>query len=628
MCGIAGAVGPGVGDPGRLARMLATMRHRGPDAEGSHVEPDVMLGCARLAVIDVAGGDQPVMDESGRISVVCNGEIYNFAELRRRLEAAGHRFRTRSDTECLVHLYEEHGAELVHHLRGMFAFAIWDAGEERLLLGRDRVGKKPLYLRRDGPRLWFASELKALLADPTCPRVLDPISLDHYLARLWVPGPRSMIAGVERLPPAHVLTFERGEVSIDRYWRLEYEPKTELSAEEATEELDALLREATRLRLVSERPLGAFLSGGIDSSLVVAAMAELSPAPVKTFTIGFEEPAYDERPYARLVAERFGTDHHEVVVKPSAEVVFDRPTGVYDEPFGDSSAVPTLALARAASEQVTVVLNGDGGDESFAGYGRYAVAQLAERVPVPAAVAVPAQRLLAPALRAGPPGSRRSRLRTGMRFLAARNGREYPYQQPGFTPDERARLCTHDLRSQVEGSEAVDPILAVLRQPGPRNDVDRLLRADVESFLPDDLLVKMDLATMAHSLEARSPLLDQELMAFAARLPEHMKVRRVGRHRVRKFLLKQLAERRLPEEVVRRRKAGFAVPIGTWFRHELREPTHDLLTDGTARRRNLFDPGFVATLLAEHAAGRDRSGALWGLLRFELWCREYVDGIP
>lgn len=370
MCGVAGIVSTSPPDPGHVREMCRLIAHRGPDGEGYHVDAHAALGMRRLAIIDVAGGDQPVYNEEGTVAAVFNGEIYNFVELRDRLIARGHRFTTGSDTEVLVHLYEDHGEDLVEHLRGMFAFAIWDAARRRLLLARDRVGKKPLYYRQAGASLAFASELKALVADPSVSRELDPVALHHYLTYQYVPAPWSIYRGIRKLPPGHLLVWQDGEARLRRYWKLDFTPRPVGSEREAAERARQLLLDATRVRMVSERPLGAFLSGGIDSSAVVAAMARLSDRPVKTFCIGFDDQRYDERSYAASVARRYGTDHHEfVVVGSSALEVLPTVARHFDEPFADSSAIPSFFVAELSRRHVTVVLNGDGGDECFGATG-------------------------------------------------------------------------------------------------------------------------------------------------------------------------------------------------------------------------------------------------------------------
>jgi len=616
MCGIAGVVGPGVGNRLLLDRMTDSIIHRGPDGEGSLVTPDAMLGARRLAVIDVEGGDQPIFNEDGSVAVVFNGEVYNFAELRRDLEKRGHRFTTQSDTECIVHLYEEHGRRCVEHLRGMFAFAVWDLKARRLVLARDRVGKKPLYYRLDGARLWFASELKALIQDDSFRREVDPTALHHYLTFLYVPAPSSIYVGTNKLPPAHTLVFENGRISIERYWRLEYEPKARLSSADAVPAFLELLRDATAIRMVSERPMGAFLSGGIDSSLVVATMAGTQTEPVKTFSIGFDDDNFDERRFARMVADRFGTDHHEYVVEPAAADWLSTLTWQYDEPFADSSAIPSMHLARIASKEVTVALNGDGGDESFAGYLRYVATLFAGRVPAPRFAAWAALAALRRIDRDPPRGSTRALVQRGLGLKVTRPASRYAVTLRAFSHEAKLALYSPEMRAMNAGILSEQLVLDTLLDSNVPDPIDAMLHTDVENYLPGDLLVKM---------EARSPLLDHHLMEFAAHLPSELKLRRTGGRYTTKYLMKAASRGLLPDEVIDRRKMGFGVPMAAWLRDDLRDLTRDALTDRVARQRGFFDDREVRRLLDEHDRGADHSPRIWGLLQFELWCRAFLD---
>jgi asparagine synthase (glutamine-hydrolysing) len=625
MCGIAGVVGPGAGNRELLDRMTDALVHRGPDGAGRLVADNVALGMRRLAIIDVAGGDQPIYNEDRTVAIVFNGEIYNFRQVRRDLEARGHRFSTNSDTECIVHAYEEYGRKCVERLRGMFAFALWDFREQRLLLGRDRVGKKPLYYRIDGDRLWFASELKALIQDESLTREVDPIAVHHFLTYLYVPAPLSIYRGVQKLPPAHTLAFENGEVSIERYWKLEYLPKPALSEEDAVDEFKEILRDATAARMISERPMGAFLSGGIDSSLVVANMAALQSEPVKTFAIGFEHADYDERKYARMVAERFGTDHHEYVVAPGAVEWLPALTWQYDEPFADSSAIPSMQVARIASESVTVALNGDGGDESFAGYERYAGTMLLDRIPLPRLVPRLAARSLRLLRMNMPHGSRRKMLRRGIELMTIDPASRYLATVVAFAKERKLELYTPEMRAITDGIDSEEIVLRTMHDPAAGNLLDAMLHTDVENYLSGDLLVKMDIATMAHSLEARSPFLDHHLMEFAARLPTDLKLRRFPTSFSSKYILKQAARGVVPDAAIHRRKMGFAVPLADWLRNELRDLSYDALTDQRARDRGWFEPAAITRLLDEHQGGADHTPRIWGLLQLELWCRAYLD---
>lgn len=618
MCGIAGELGDGDLDA-RLRQMCDRLRHRGPDDEGRLVEDGVALGMRRLAIIDVAHGQQPVYNEDRSVVVVFNGEIYNYRTLRAELLARGHRFETESDSEVIAHLYEERGTRFVEDLRGMFAIAVWDRARRRLVLARDRVGKKPLLYAETPGGLVFASELKALLEHPAVERSVDLDAVDHYLTLQYVPAPWTPVRGVHKLPPATVLVHEDGRSTLTTYWRLDRRTRTGLSRDEAVERTRELIREATALRLVSERPLGAFLSGGVDSSLVVAAMAEATDHPVKTFSIGFEDPRYDERQFARTVARAFGTEHHELVVSPDPLTTLEGIAEAYDEPFADSSAVPSLEVARMTRRHVTVALNGDGGDESFGGYTRYAYNAGVDRVPALVRRAATAASGLLPAS-AGP----RTATGKARRVLASAGGdaaARYLHLMSYF--DEPAKRALYSPAMRARLTEGATP--ALFRtwwddSPAP-DTVGRMLDVDVRSYLPGDLLVKVDIATMRHSLEGRSPLLDHVLMEFAASLPPEWKVR--GRRT--KVLLKDVARGWLPDEVIDRPKMGFGVPIATWLRTDLRDTARDLLTDRTARDRGWFDQAAVQRLLAEHDEGVDRSARIWALLVLEQWHRRWID---
>ena len=622
MCGIAG-----IADFERpverelVAQMCDVINHRGPDSQGVHVEPGVGLGIQRLAIIDVAGGDQPIFSEDGAVAVVMNGEIYNHLELRERLERAGHRFATRADTEVLVHLYEEHGSEFVTHLRGMFAFAIWDRGRRRLLLGRDRVGKKPLFWARRGGRLWFGSELRAILRDPSLPRRIDPRAIESYLALQYVPHPLCVFQGIQKLPPACTLEVDTGGERLHRYWQLDYTAKHDgIDEHEAADRVRDLIDEATRIRLMSEVPLGAFLSGGIDSSAVVASMAEHSAEPVKTFSIGFGDAAYDETRFARMVAERYATEHHEFHVTPEAISVMPTMARHYGEPFADPAAIPTFYLSELTSRHVTVALNGDGGDESFAGYARYGRGN----------TLAPLHRLPAPVRRAAdvlaslvPEGPRERSPRTRVRRHAANLAREewanYASSLTAFDPSQRQRVLRPDFAAELGGFRAEhvlrDPWLSVLAD----SPVDRMMAVAIETYLPGDLLPKVDVATMAYSLEGRSPFLDHVLMEFAAGLPSHMKMRGTEG----KLIAKRALRGRVPDEILDRPKMGFGVPLERWFREELRDLPGERLLDPSALDRGYLERTALEELIGEHRSGRaDHSWRLWALLALDSWHRE------
>jgi asparagine synthase (glutamine-hydrolysing) len=623
VCGIVGFIGePGI-DQRLMQRMCEAIRHRGPDEEGSLLRDNVALGMRRLAIIDLESGRQPIFNEDGTIAIVYNGEAYNFPELRKFLEDKGHRFRTSTDTECVVHLYEEYGDRCVEHLRGMFAFALWDAKRERLLLARDRVGKKPLFYRLTSRGIWFASELKSLVQDSSFPRSVDTTALHHYLTYLYVPAPWSIYEGVQKLPPAHTLSYENGRTELRRYWKLSYRIKRRLTEQEALDELRQKLKEAVRIRLLSDRPVGAFLSGGVDSSIVVALMSELASGPVKTFSIGFEEAAFDERPFARKVANRFGCDHREFVVRPSASEILPEITWHYDEPFADSSAIPSYYLAKLTRNFVTVALNGDGGDESFGGYPRYLGRMAMDgwtKLLRPLSFTAPVMSTV------GRRASRGSKLAYLGRFLEALGAGpkdSYASMISCFQNNQKKRLYSPALNEQLQSLNSWSIVADLFEASDAVDLLDKMLDVDVQSYLPGDLLVKMDLATMANSLEARSPFLDQQVMQLAAALPPDMKVRGHSK----KILLKKLGETMLPGGILDRKKMGFVVPISMWLRGELRDMMCDLLLDSTAKSRGYFNPGYVRGLVERHISGTDHSQRLWALLQFELWHRMFIDDL-
>jgi asparagine synthase (glutamine-hydrolysing) len=627
MCGIVGKIDfAGAIDPALIHRMCAAVEHRGPDARGIHVGDGVGLGVQRLAIIDVAGGDQPIFNEDRSLAVVMNGEIYNFPALRDGLLRSGHRFSTRSDTEVLVHLYEEEGERMVQRLRGMFAFAIWDARHRRLFCARDRVGKKPFFWARRGSRVWFASELRALLEDVELEREIDPAAIDAYLALQYVPHPLSAFKDISKLPPASTLTVTADRDAIDNYWSLDYTQKLHGVPEpELEERVRELIREATRIRLMSEVPLGAFLSGGIDSTAVVAAMAEQMSEPVKTFSIGFPDEEFDELRYARLVAERFATDHHEFVVEPRALDIMPRLARHYGEPFADASAIPSFYLAELTRSHVTVALNGDGGDESFAGYRRYVPNDRASRLDrIPLSVRRLASGVVRPLGESDGTNSMRARMQRFARTIAMAPPDRYAYWMSIFDRHRRHRLLTAEFVATVHAS-AEDFITTAWTGWPASEQVDLMLSTDVQTYLPCDLLVKMDIATMAHSVEARSPFLDHQLMEFAASLPPAAKLRAGDGKR----LLRHALRGRIPDAILDRPKMGFGVPLGRWFREDLRSLPADVLLDPRTLGRGYFREQELAALIEDHRSGvADNSARLWSLLQLELWHREVVDARP
>jgi asparagine synthase (glutamine-hydrolysing) len=625
MCGIAGFVGQsrGMNEASRFAvldRMCRVIRHRGPDDQGVMVEGEAALGMRRLSIIDLAGGHQPISGCDAHVTVVFNGEIYNFQELQQKLEARGHRFHTHSDTEAIVHAFEEYGEDCVNHLRGMFAFAIWDANNRRLFLARDRAGKKPLYYTQapDGT-LVFGSELKSLLEHPHVRRDVSAESIDAYLSFGYVPDPLSIFEGIHKLPPGSHLSFAEGRVTVKQYWDFPFESVQARSEDEAVEELRELLEESVRVRLISDVPLGAFLSGGVDSSVVVGLMARASTKPVKTFSIGFHEDSYDELRYARIAAKHFETDHHEFIVTPDICRIVDELVWHFDEPFADSSAIPTYMVAKLARAHVTVALSGDGGDELFAGYTRYVVDRRRSTFArLPRALR---QGLMQPVSRSLPHGAW---------------GRNYLYnvaQDPidryidsisMFTSLNKRSLLTDDFRQRLNGKE--DAALENFRQLAASvrtgEPLDALLYLDSKTYLPGDILTKVDRMTMAVSLEARAPLLDHKLMEFAARLPASMKMRGLQTKHIFKRAVRDL----VPAEILDRPKQGFGIPLDRWINDQLRERTRETLTEQRTRERGIVNQDYVQKLLDEHERGRrDHSGALWTLLMLEFWHRSFVD---
>jgi len=621
VCGIAGKVSTVGAVPERLVEAMCERQvHRGPDSRGIFRADGVGLGIQRLRVIDLETGDQPVYNEDRSVAVILNGEIYNYRELRRDLEHRGHSFSTKGDTEVIAHLYEELGPGLVHQLQGMFAFAVWDERTRRLLLARDRVGKKPLFYAQGDGWLSFASELAALMVDEDIPRRIDPSSIDCYLAYGYIPAPWSIWRDGRKLPPAHTLLWENGKVNLERYWQLDYSEKLSDDPGELEEELRRLVGDAVRRRMIADVPLGAFLSGGVDSSIVVSEMAAASSQPVKTFSIGFAEEEYDELPRARVIAERFATDHHELVVEPDAVGLAPKLVRHYGEPYADSSAIPTFYLAEMTRRDVTVALNGDGGDESFAGYLRHVANSMTAHLP-------PALGRMGAAVGELIPAANGSRTRIGhaKRLLASLEAEpiaRYTRHVSIFDVDDREQVMDPSFRRDLDVARAPEVIAGPWRAASGRSRLDTLLEVDVSTYLPEDLLVKADIATMAHSLEARSPLLDPTVMEFAASLPP----RRKARLAQKKWLLRRAYRGRVPDGILDGAKRGFGVPLADWFRGDLRDFTRDTLLDSRSLGRSYVSAPHVESLIDSHQAGaRDRSFQLWALLMLELWHREFVD---
>lgn len=604
--------------------MCDAIRHRGPDDDGFYFQGPVGLGMRRLAIIDLTSGKQPIHNADRTAWIVFNGEIYNYRELREKLEKLGHVFYTNSDTEAIIHAYDRYGADCPRHLRGMFAFAIWDQRTQELFIARDRVGKKPLlYAEVDGEFI-FASEFSALLLHPQVSREIEPEALHHYLSFMCVPAPLTAYKAIRKLEPGHSLRWRKGEIKIDRYWQPDFSRKLKISEQEASERLIEILREAVRLRLISDVPLGAFLSGGIDSSAVVALMSEESNEPIKTFAIGFEEQDFSELHHARRVAEHVGADHHEFIVRADALEVLPLLVEHYGEPYADSSAIPTYYVARETRQHVTVALNGDGGDECFAGYERYAAMRLAERYQkLPRLLR---KTFIDQGIQMLPSSEqRRSRARDAKRFIQAAalpKVDRYLWWVSVFDNGAKEDLYTAGFSREVESRASAALLEPWFAQANGAGIVDAALLADTMTYLPNDLLVKVDIATMANSLEARSPFLDHEVIEFAASLPETMKLRGL----TSKYLLKRVLRKLLPSENLDRRKMGFGVPVGHWFRGKLEPFLRETILAEKALKRQLFKPEVVKRMVDQHVQGmRDYSHQLWTLMMLELWFQRFID---
>jgi asparagine synthase (glutamine-hydrolysing) len=629
VCGIVGQVRPSGDQAERelLERMCAGLEHRGPDVRGIALHGRAGLGIQRLRVVDLATGDQPIHNENGSVAVVLNGEIYNYRELREELIAHGHRFASAGDTEVIAHLYEEHGVDCVKRLHGMFAFALWDTRHQRLLIARDRVGKKPLYYALHEGTLSFASELGALLQDPGIPRDVNRAAIDRYLAFGYVPTPMSAYGAVRKLPPAHTLVLADGEVRLRRYWQLDYGSKLDLSPAELGERIRAELRSAVRRRLIADVPIGAFLSGGIDSSAVVAAMAEEGGGPVRTFSIGFESSRYNELPHARRVAERFGTQHEEFVVKPDAAAMLPKIARHHGEPFGDSSAIPCFHLAEITRRHVTVALNGDGGDESFGGYTRYVANRVAGRLD---ALPAPLRRALGAVGRRLPDGGEVSSIANRARRLTRSLAMDAPERYAGYVGSvpaaARLGLYTPAYAAELATEAPAENLIRGAWEATSGTDVvDVMLEVDIATYLLDDLIAKIDISSMAYGLEARSPFLDHELMQLAASIPAGLKVH--GSEK--KWILREALRGWLPDDLLDRPKQGFSIPENDWLRGDLAGWTREVLLDPASIERGYFDRDAVGDLLDRHAGGADEAGrVLWRLLALEIWHRECVDRTP
>lgn len=627
MCGITGFINADKSpiDIKVLRRMNDEIIHRGPDDEGFFVKDYVGLAMRRLSIIDLSGGKQPIHSYDKTKWIVFNGEIYNYLELRKHLLDKGFELYTNSDTEVIVNLYQLYGVECLHYLRGMFAFAIWDEVNEQLFLARDRVGKKPLlYSYQRNGNLIFGSEFCALLMHPEVSRDIDHEAIDSYLSYLCVPAPQTAFRQIRKLEPGHRLLWKDGQIKTERYWSPDFSKKIKINETEAIEETLRLLREATKIRMIAEVPLGAFLSGGVDSSTVVALMADISDKPVKTFSIGFEEQDFSELKYARIVARHVGADHHEFIVKPDALEILPKLVRHYGEPYADSSALPTYYVSRETRRHVTVALNGDGGDESFVGYERYIAMKLADKYCLlPSLIR---KKVIENLINLLPTSeTKRSRVRDLKRFLKVaglpRSQRYFRWVST-FTPEAKSELYTQEFSRAIAGSSPMEIINQWFSKSDGLGIIDTLLFTDQMTYLPNDLLVKVDIASMAVSLEARSPFLDHKVIEFAASLPEELKVNGLQT----KSFLKKVASRLVPREAIYRRKMGFGVPIGKWFREELRGFLLEILLSEKALNRGLFKREVVERYLTEHIeAKQDHAFRLWTLLMLELWFQHFID---
>lgn len=639
MCGIAGGIWTAGGEPltpKTLSRMVSILSHRGPDGDGTLIRPvsdggaglGVALGHRRLSIIDIDGGKQPLANEDETVWITFNGEIFNYRELRKDLEASGHVFRTQCDTETIVHLYEEHGDDCLKHLRGQFAFALWDSRRNRLLLARDRLGQKPLFYRRENKRLLFASELKSLLEVPNAPRELNRPAVDAFLTYQYVPHPACILAGYHKLPPGHYAVFEGDRFEVRRYWSPPYSPDDDSrydwnetqrwSPADWQRELQDALTEAVELRLRSDVPLGAFLSGGMDSTIITGLMQRLAGERVHSFSIGFPVKQFDESSYAEEAAAFLGTEHHKFVVEPQALEILPKLVWHYDEPFADSSAIPMMWLSEMTRREVTVALSGDGGDELFAGYDRYRAVRMAARfdsLPQPLR-AIARSRIWQKLPASVEQKSFRRRLK---RFLAAL--REPPEERyltwiSIFDQTRREALYTDAFRESLADANSSNFITDAYQHCPSRDFVTRTTAADVLTYLPCDILTKVDIATMAYGLEARSPFLDHRVAELAARMPIQLKLK--GKQG-KQILLDTFGDL-IPKSIQSRRKMGFGVPLDSWFRNELKPLLYDTLLSEAAISRGLFRPEQIRRLLDEHSDRKwDHSYRLWALLVLELW---------
>ncbi|MCM8805135.1 MAG: asparagine synthase (glutamine-hydrolyzing) [Candidatus Omnitrophica bacterium] len=628
MCGICGIVRKNDKVDEQLVRKMAsTMNHRGPDEEGFVFSGSCGFGHKRLSIIDLTTGRQPISNENNKLFLICNGEIYNFKQLRETLEKTGHIFKTKSDNEVIIHLYEQYGVECLKFLRGMFAFAIWDSEKKILFLARDRLGKKPLVYSIKGNDIYFASEIKALLEVDDISKEIDTAAMDLFLTYQAIPSPYTIFTHIRKLQPGHFLLWKDGSVKIERYWQIDFTKKLILKDEQ--EYIDAMwekLKEATKIRMISDVPLGAFLSGGIDSSTIVGIMSEFSTSPVKTFSIGFEETDFSELKYAKIVAQKFSTEHNEFIVRPDIISILPKLVWHYNEPFADSSMVPTYYVARETRKHVTVALNGDGGDENFAGYTRYWQTKLLEKIYF--------------LYKKNPCGRKKI-----LNFFSSaykkypsnfffriwkwldetdRYGFDYAYARRiiSFSSDFRSDIYSDEMKGRISGFDSISIAKNLWNNAGDIDLLEKMLATDFQLYLPDVLMVKMDIATMANSLEARSPFLDNEFVELIASFPAQLKMRNFKS----KYILKKKLKSFLPEQIVSRKKMGFGIPVGRWFRKELKNFLQEILLSEASLKRGYFKQEMIRKIVAQHISGEiDHTSRLWALVTLEMWHRIFVD---
>jgi len=609
-----------------LRSMCATISHRGPDDEGIYINNNLGIGIRRLAIIDISGGHQPISNENKDIWVVFNGEIYNYRELREFLDSKGHRFSTKTDTETIVHLYEEKGEEFAQDLRGMFAIAIWDERNKKLVIARDRIGEKPLFYAETGDSLLFASEIKSILEFPEFKREIDLNALDEFLTFSYIPFPDTIFKSIRKLPPAHILICKKGSISLRRYWDLKYIEKERKGEEFYIEKLLDLLKESVKMRLMSDVPLGAFLSGGIDSSTIVAIMSMLMNNPVETFSVGYEDESkyFQELEYAKIIADKFKTNHNVFIVKPEFGKIFPEIVKSFDEPFGDLSIFPSYYICKMGKEKVTVALSGLGGDELFAGYDRYNGVLLADKLRLLSKF-IPLNAILNLIRKSPEPSESSNFISRVIRFLNGlplKNGENYLAYLSNFIQKEKEELYSKSLRGIINRNNTLDTVISLFNSPNANNLLNKLLFVDVNLYLPDDILALTDRLSMAHSLEVRVPFLDHKLLEFAASIPPDLKIRYFRK----KYILIKAISKFIPKKVIFRRKQGFVGPTAFWLRRYLKDFTLEILSDSNIRKRGYFDPGKVNNLLEEHFSGRkNHQKKITALLSFEIWHKLYLD---